>query len=245
MEGHVDLRYLFVYPTTKTIYTFDLMKMVDNKIMMDPWEGPIPEQYLPAQRFFSESHTEEYANENGVASGTQKLVVDGEWDMPDFGEFYSRYADVYYLLSAAHAFIDDNVSIEKKQSIKKAFTETPFKGGFSYVNFYSTLPAGLPREERLRMDKIKYESVGYVDVNGDKHNFAETQTIISSFLQDRAEIKKVYVAFYTYLSKGRYLAMSGDQFHSEDPNGKYIRDLFSARRDDEDAKLGLVAGTRR
>ena len=166
IDGHVDLRYLFTYPSQRSTYTFNLMKMVDNKVMMSPFEGKIPEQDLPSPRFFSTSHTEESEDLAGPTH-TQKLEVDGEWDMPDFGEFYSRYSDVYYFLSASHAFTDENVDTEKRRAIKKAFAQTPFKGGFSYVNFYATLPAAVPRSERLRMDRIKYESPGYVDVNGD------------------------------------------------------------------------------
>ena len=221
IDGHVDLRYLFTYPSQRSTYTFNLMKMVDNKVMMSPFEGKIPEQDLPSPRFFSTSHTEESEDLAGPTH-TQKLEVDGEWDMPDFGEFYSRYSDVYYFLSASHAFTDENVDTEKRRAIKKAFAQTPFKGGFSYVNFYATLPAAVPRSERLRMDRIKYESPGYVDVNGDGEAFMETEAIIRSFLTNRAELRKIYEKFHSFLSKGRYLQMAAEDFQANDPANAYI-----------------------
>lgn len=226
-DGHVDLRYLFTYPNQRITYTFDLMKMTNNKVMMSPFEGQIPEAYLPSPRFFSTSHTEEEEDFAGPVH-TQTLEVDGEWDMPDFGEFYSRYSDVYYFLSASHAFTDEGVDTEKKKAIKKAFVHTPFKGGFSYVHFYATLPAAIPRAERLRMDKIKYESPGYVNVNGDSDTFAETETIIRSFLTNRAELRKIYEQFHSFLSKGRYLQMSAEEFQGDDSAYAYINHMAAS-----------------
>jgi hypothetical protein len=220
-DGHVDLRYLFTYPTTRSEYMFDLMKMTDNKVMMTPFDETIPEEYLPSPRFFSSSHTEEDQEVAGPQD-TQSLTVDGEWDMPDFGEFYSRYSDVYYFLSASHAFTDESVDFEKKKEIKKTFIHKPFKGGFSYVHFYAALPGAVPRVERLRMDKIKYESPGYVTVNGDGETFSETELIIRSFLRNRISLRETYHSFYSFLSKGRYLAMAAEEFVNNDPAFAYI-----------------------
>jgi hypothetical protein len=220
-DGHVDLRYLFTYPTMRLVYTFDLMEMTDNKVMMTPFEDRIPEEYLPSARFFSTSHTEE-EQELAGPSDTQSLIVDGEWDMPDFGEFYSRYSDVYYFLSASHAFTAEGVDFEKKKAIKQTFANRPFKGGFSYVHFYATLPGAIPRSERLRMDKIKYESPGYVNVNGDADTFAETESIIRAFLRNRISLRETYAQFYSFLSKGRYLAMPAEEFRKDDPAFAHI-----------------------
>jgi hypothetical protein len=221
LEGHVDLRYLFTYPFNRSIYMFDLMTMKDNKVVMLPFEGPIPEELLPSPRFFATSHTHDYTD-NAPPPAVETLVVDGEWDMPDFGEFYSRYSDVYYLLSASHAFTDENRSIESRKTIKRAFTNSPFKGGFSYVNFFSALPAAASRQERLRMDKIKYESPGYVNVHGDQDTFLETQALVRTFLANRAALRENYNRLHNYLSKNRYLKMAGENFLKDDPAAKFI-----------------------
>lgn len=221
-EGAVDLRYLYTYPINRSVFTFDLMGMKDGKVMMTSWEGQIPDEYLPSPRFFSNNHTEV---EDAAAGDphVEKLVVDGEWDMPDFGDFYSRYANVYYLLSASNAFSDQTVDLEKKKKIKEAFGDIPFRGGSSYVNFYSSLPSSVPRAERLRMDKIKYESPGYVSVHGDAETFGETEALIRAFLSDRAAIKKIYDKFHEFLSKNRFLAMRADQFEANDAAAPYIQ----------------------
>lgn len=221
LEGHVDLRYLFTYPFNRSTYKFNLMEMDDNRITMIPFDGEIPEQYLPAPRFFSTSHTHDIV-ESAPPSGKETLVVDGEWDMPDFGEFYSRYSDVYYLLSATHAFTDDNRTFESKKLIKQTFMNTPFKGGFSYVNFFNALPASVTRQERLRMDKIKYESPGYVDVHGDGETFSETKVLVQAFLENRATLHEQYERFHEYLSKNGYLKLAGSHYSPDDPTSKFI-----------------------
>lgn len=221
MEGHVDLRYVFTYPTGRSTYTFDMMEMKDNKISMTPFEGKLPEAYLPAPRFFSTSHTHDLA-EAITPLGVERLDVDGEWDMPDFGDFYSRYSDVYYFLAATHAFADSNRSELSRKHIKQAFMSKPFKGGFSYVHLYSALPAGIGRQERLRMDKIKYESPGYVLVHGDGETFAETEALVRAFIDNRGELHDLYNQLHEFLSKNKYLSMPGNQFLPSDPAAAYI-----------------------
>ncbi|KZD22799.1 hypothetical protein [Tardiphaga robiniae] len=227
IDGLVDLRYLYTYPINRTVFTFDLMELKGGKVMMTPWEEQIPDNYLPSPRFFSSNHTE--LEENNVADPhVEKLVVDGDWDMPDFGDFYSRYSNVYYLLSASHAFSDDEVDLEKKKEIKKAFGDIPFRGGSSYVHFYKALPGSIPRAERLRMDKIVYQSPGYVSVHGDADAFSETEALIRAFLGDRAAIKQIYDKFHEFLSKNRFLAMPADQFLPTDAAAAYIKNTTNS-----------------
>jgi hypothetical protein len=157
-----------------------------------------------------------------LARDVEKLDVDGEWDMPDFGEFYSRYSDVYYFLSTTNTFTDESRPIEKRKKIKETFTTTPFRGGFSYVNFYSGLPVALSRQERLRMDKIKYESPGYVDVHGDGDTFSETEALVRSFLDNRVQLREMYNRLHEYLSKNNYLVMAGQNFLPNDPAATFI-----------------------
>lgn len=107
LDGSVDLRYLFAFADVRTTYTFDLMKLKGNKITMIPWEGQVPEECLPAPRFFSTNHTEEDPEEDKEELYSETLQVDGEWDMPDFGSFYSRYSDVYYFISSAGEYEDE------------------------------------------------------------------------------------------------------------------------------------------
>jgi hypothetical protein len=126
-------------------------------------------------------------------------------------------------VSATNAFDSDSISVERKKSIRRTFSDTPFKGGASYVNFYRALPRTVERRDRLRMDKIRYESPGYVNVNGDHETFQEVAHLIKSFVRKRAKIKKLYTTFHQSLSKNRYLQMTGASFRADDTNAESIR----------------------
>lgn len=223
LDGHVDLRFLFVHASVRTTYSFDLMKLKDNKIRMDPWEGSVDERFLPSPRFFSVNHTEEDPEDFGESADSEVLYVDGEWDMPDFGSFYSRYSDVYYFLSSANEYEDEETPDEVKRSIERAFRDKAFKGGFSYVHLYDAIASNRGRGQRLGVDKIKYESPGYINVNGEKESFAETKSAIKSFLVNKGIAKKTYDELYLYLSKAKLLTLDGDNYPDDHGSAPYIR----------------------
>ena len=58
LEGATDLRYLFTYPKSTLLYTFDLSKEKDRFVVLEPFEEELANDILPPARFFSTSHTE-------------------------------------------------------------------------------------------------------------------------------------------------------------------------------------------
>ena len=114
LDGEVDLRYLFAYADVRSTYHFDLMRMKDSRVVMDPWRGNIDEKYLPNPRFFSRNHTEDDENLN-PSIDQEKLYVDGEWDIPDFGKFYNRYSNIYYFLTSTSEVEDISSSADLKK----------------------------------------------------------------------------------------------------------------------------------
>lgn len=223
LDGNCDLRYLFTYPKTRHVYTFDYCTLKDNSVLMDPFFGPLPEEYLPDARLFAEFHTEELAVDP-LAEGEEVLVVDGEWDMPEFGTFYQRFSDVYAFIAATRNFIDKTVDKEIKQAIATTFMTKPFRGGFSYVHFFQELVEKLMRSQRLGLEKISYASPGTVEIRGEDSLFDEMKDILPRYLENRTEISKQYGKLYNYLSENKYLQMSAEQYRSTDATDKFIMD---------------------
>ncbi|OYD03925.1 hypothetical protein AMK08_CH101954 [Rhizobium sp. N4311] len=221
LDGNCDLRYLFTYPKARLVYTFDLNTMQDNIVRMDPYLEAIPEELLPEPRMFSVFHTEELPVEP-MASDEEVLVVDGEWDMPEFGNFYQRYSDVYAFIAAIKNWKSLQVPIELRQKILQIFNTKPFQGGFSYVHFFQELNSRVQRTQRLGLDKISYASPGTVEIRGEAELFAEMQSLIPNFLEHRDEISEQYKKLYQYLSENRYLQMSGENYPDEPVISSYI-----------------------
>lgn len=222
LEENVDLRYLFTYSTQRNRYTFDLKKLNKRRIMMETFEQDIPERYLPAPRFFADNHTEEF-NEQDFQAGSETLIVDGSWDMPEFGRFYQRYADIYSFLVAFLNWKADDVAPAVKARIATTFKKKPFKGGSSYRAFYQDLVDNLMRDERLGLQEIQYASPGHFDVQGREEAFEDVQGVIRWFMSHRPAIQKKSSTLKAYLSKAGLLRMAGENFPHDDPRSNFIR----------------------
>ncbi|MCJ2104911.1 hypothetical protein MKK70_05855 [Methylobacterium sp. E-041] len=212
LDEQVDLRFLFEYASKRTGYGFNLLKMKNKKIVMEPWDGPFSEDVLPGPRFFASNHTEEDENETENAEDKEKILVDGEWDMPDFGTFYSRYADVYYFASSVSEYEDDETPKDLKVSIESAYREKAFRGGFSYVHFYNSLAANRGRRQRLGIDEMQYASPGFINISGERDAFVEVRKLITDFLKNRKSAKEKYDGLYKFLSDADLLMLSGDDY---------------------------------
>lgn len=222
IEGVVDLRYLFTYPT-RVQYTFDLYGMVDGKVMMNPVVGDTDGSFLPLPGFFSSNHTEDYDYNIGAkASDVETLLIDGEWELTDFGQFQQKFSDIYAFLISTQDWTSQSVATPMLKRIKSAFLNRPFQGGFSYVHLFRDLNDNVPRSEKLNLSKIQYASPGSVEIYGRDDVFDRIHEIIPNFLQNRIEIGRKYSDFYKFLSRNKYLQMSGDHFSKDDAMTKYF-----------------------
>lgn len=217
----VDLRYLFTYSSQRLRYLFDLQTAIDGKVTMEPFSGDLPDKYLPLPRFFADNHTEDFGLDDFQA-GNEKLIVDGSWDMPEFGRFYQKYSDIYSFLVAILNWNDETADGAIKDKIAAAFSSKPFRGGSSYRHFYQDLVENLVKGERLGLQEIKYASPGHVDVHGREDAFEDVQGVIRWFMDHRADVTKVHSTLRTYLSKLGLLQIAGANFDQNDPRADYI-----------------------
>ncbi|KEC74894.1 hypothetical protein RLPCCGM1_c1238 [Rhizobium leguminosarum bv. phaseoli CCGM1] len=221
LSESVDLRYLFTFPDQRNAYLFDLENMKDGEVLMTPFLDETPEKYLPSPRFFAGNHTDEYAHDERPAD-VARLLVDGDWELSEFGHFNQRYADIYAFSVAVKKWSRPGTSLKLKQDLRRPFLDRPYQGGFSYVHLFNDLNDNIPVEEQLSLNKIQYASPGYVDMSGKSDVFVELQELVTNFLERRRDIVKLYNELWGYLHKNGYLRLSGDQYGRGDPSEKYI-----------------------
>ncbi|MDJ0826547.1 MAG: hypothetical protein QNJ16_13680 [Rhodobacter sp.] len=190
-RGQCDLRYIFLYARDRRFYVGSPDQILDERIKLTPFDGEICEDHLPAPRHFSSSHTSDYGIEEG-AVGEETLFVDGEWEMPEFGDFYKKYSDIYLYLASFEKLKGRSTSQSEKGRIINAITSKPFKGGSSYLGMFSDLRAALPYRERPGLEKIRYASPGEMDIRGDERVFSNLEKLIIEFLMSSGEIKKIH-----------------------------------------------------
>ena len=221
VRGAVDLRYLFEYAQPYTVYMFDLKDIKDGEVMMTPYKKALPEKFLPDSRFFVHHHTEDMG---GFAAPTdvQTFDIDGKWELNDFSKLYSRYSDVYSFLLALEKYEDQTAPRDIRRIVVDTFLDQPFKGGFSYVNFFDQLTAAQNDNERLSIKSMQYASPGTVEVKGSGSAFADANHAIYSFGENFKEIMDQYNKLHDYLSERKYLQMRATDFDNNTAPAAYI-----------------------
>jgi len=223
LRGSIDLRYLFTVPEMRQTYTFDLSSMKEGKVMMDPRTEPLTEDLLPSPRFFAENHTEKFVEED-LPEDVERLIIDGEWELQEFGQFQQRYADIYAFSSAIRCWSDQDISEDRKKSIAGSFRGRPFQGGFSYVHLFKDLNDNVPYSDRIHLNEIQYASPGFVDILGVDDIFSTVNESIENLLANRRHITKSYKELYSFLSKNKYLNLAGDDYDPNTSADKYIKE---------------------
>lgn len=222
LDGVIDLRYVFTYPKLRLLYTFDLNSLKNNAVKMAPYDEDIPEAYLPLPQFFSSSHTEEYGGFE-APSDKENLLIDGEWELTDFGQFQQKYSDIYTFLISTRNWSNKNATMSDKKRVESAFLKRPFAGGFSYVHLFKDLGSSISRVDKLNLNKINYASPGEIEVFGRDEIFGIISELIPHYLSIRVELDKQYDELKKYLTERGLSKLSGAEFPKNDPNAAYLK----------------------
>lgn len=202
--------------------------MKDGKVSMTRFEGAeINDEWLPEPQFFSRFHTEVFDSAPAPAK-VETLLVDGDWELQEFGSFYQRYSDVYAFLVSLMNWHDKGVPLQTRDKIKDAFAGKPFEGGSSYLHFFADLFSALRPGERLGLDKVKYASPGFVEVNGRAEAFDLVETSVETFLAGHSAMRKEYNEFRAFLSKAGLLSLAGNKFPPDHAFAPAITDRAKA-----------------
>lgn len=202
-----DLRFLFTYAGGKKFYKFESLIDADKGMtVLEEYTADVSEVMLPDSRFFASAHTSNYGLSD-IASGEQRLLIDGNWDMQEFGTFYQKFSDLYSYEQAIRYVVDGVTS--KTSGVLTAFRTKPFKGGSSYVGFFSDLIGLIPFRERPALDGIVYHSPGHVDLRGNDEILDSVQESIEAFLKDIERIMVAHDNLKGFMSKSGLLRVTG------------------------------------
>jgi hypothetical protein len=215
LDGEVDLRYLFTYPHQRSTF---LATIGDTKspILLERFDEESPEAYLPERGFFSTDHTEEFRLYDR-ADDVKRLDLAGQWELQDFGAFQQRYSGVYAFAACLGILRVGRYAADVGASIRSAFLGKPLRGGGSYGSLFSDLQECIPSSDRLRLDKIKKESPGSMQMKGRAALFADAETYIQNYLDHRASIDPRYKELYSLLRDQGLLSLHIREFSERHP----------------------------
>jgi hypothetical protein len=206
-DGQCDLRYLYAFASGRKYFIIKgSMPEVGKSAVLEAFDGSVTENLLPDSRFFATAHTSEYGRDLSV-HGSQSLVIDGEWDMQEFGNFYQKFSDIYSYEQAI-SYVREN-DAPKIKKVETAFRTKPFRGGSSYMNFFDDLQEIIPSRERPGLDGITYNSPGHVDLRGNSEILEAVREALIDFLERTEVIDIKHKELRSFMSKERLLRITG------------------------------------
>ncbi|WP_054006297.1 hypothetical protein [Cypionkella psychrotolerans] len=202
-----DLRFLFAFASGRKYYVVkDLKPNTKGAVALEEFQGVLGENLLPDGQFFVTAHTSKYGISDAIGK-EQRLLIDGHWDMQEFGSFYQKFADLYSYSQAVEYISDPNS--QKISQVQKAFSSKPFKGGSSYMGFFNDLFEIIPSNQRPSLEGIEYHSPGWVDLRGKDEILEAVKVSVELFLEGADAIQKAHDDLRGFMSKAKLLSITG------------------------------------
>lgn len=224
--GKFSLRYLFIFPEKRSLFYFDSRKISTKKeIVMTRFDGEINPDHLPGEKLFAADHTETDYEED--AGSVEKLLLDGNWDLPELGKFQQHISDVYNFMYSMGDWRKSTEELER-EAIRKVFVTRPFEGGSSYGAYFNDLEKRLRIGERVKLKAIEKASPGYMNIGGSEEVFSEVEDVIRSYIQNRTELKNLSNEIVKYLRKEKLATMVVERFSYHDARSIKL-DAFSSK----------------
>ena len=89
-----------------------------------------------------------------------KLLLDKEWKLEDLAVVSKNYNQLY-----AFAYsLQTSLSAHSQQEVIAAYTNLPWRGGFSTVNFFTHVFQRIPYVNQPRVNRITYASPGFIEL---------------------------------------------------------------------------------
>lgn len=208
--GETDLRYVYVYANDSTYYEVDAENIFSKNIKLKPFEGEVPDDVIPDRGFFASDHNVQY-NPIKLPPSTHSVPIDGHWSMSDFKEFYSKYSDIYVFHECMTQIQGKSLRNIPVQYVS-AFRDKPFRGGSSYLGFFSSLKSALPRGSKPRLEAIQWASPGEITIRGSQGLFGHVETQVLMFEKSYSMAKPAYKNLREFMAANGWLDITADQY---------------------------------
>ena len=141
------------------------------------------------------------------AYGVHEIGMDGEWELLDFSGFGRQYVQVYSFMYAMNVAFPGNVFIEESvlDEVSLAFRRFPWRGGWSSVHFYNSLRNATPEIHRPRINSLRFESPGIIEIGGALAAITSLATIVYVVSRSAREIEQTYHQFHTHAQERKLL----------------------------------------
>jgi hypothetical protein len=130
-----------------------------------------------------------------------KIPIDGDWFLEDLYVFPKAYEQVYFLIFSLLPQEDEEI----EERIKYAYSQFPWKGGYSAVNFYDKLKYTTSRVRRPKVISMQYASPGWIELSAILPIAVAVEKLIKSISNSICSTNRAYHEVYTGMQKRKLL----------------------------------------
>lgn len=168
-------------------------------------KADIPEDYIPP--------TESYFDEDLSPSAQflpipelYDLKLDGDWYLEELVGLPRIYSQLYSFIYTVKNIAKESV----ESNAEKIFSNYPWRGGFSTVNFFNDLSKVIPSFHEPKVDSIQYASPGQIRLELLRPVSYSLETVINASFENREELQKHYNKVATYIRDNELSQVEGN-----------------------------------
>lgn len=170
---------------------------------------------LPDPGFFSDSHTTSFRMDS-LSRGRERLLLDGTWQLQDFGRFQQLYAEVYSFFAAIDLLKAANVNDDVKSRLRNLISSLPYQGGGSYLSVFRGLDKELPKEVGVGLVGITKNSPGEMVLAGVGDHFTDAKLAVQTFVEHSGSARQMYSQLHNFLKRLGLLKESVSKYSRAD-----------------------------
>ena len=160
-----------------------------------------------------------------METGCVYLRLDKEWDMEELAALSKLYVQCYSLV---YSLSDFEIKSEDPKAIdwfKGAYAKYPWRGGFSTVNFYHSLYAKIPHDQKPAIKEIQYASPGHIKLTEAVKVAALLAAIVAAITTSIDDIHETYNTIQKGMSSRKLTKLEVElkELELEEARLEYVR----------------------
>jgi hypothetical protein len=130
-----------------------------------------------------------------------KIPIEGRWFLEDLYVFPRAYEQVYFLAYSLLPHEDEQI----QERIQYAYSQFPWRGGYSAVNFYNNLKFTTPKKQRPQVISLQYSSPGWIELSLIIGVAVSIEKLIKTIAGSLREANSLYNEIYEGTQKRKLL----------------------------------------
>ena len=219
MNRQIPLTELVNNPCGGYHYSVDITERPDQNLELENVTivspNDLPLNYKPRANSFYASEPIYYQDGRNFF----KIPIEGKWSLDDLSYFPNVFSQAYaFIYSISNHFWGElRPGQFDGEKVERAFKAFPWRGGYSAVNFYSSLESSIPKNRRPEVARLQFASPGVIGLSLYTPVAQQLTTHVKAFFLNYDDVTSLYKEIYKYLSDKKLLRDADSKVFSGEP----------------------------